>query len=434
MGPAVAGKAVASDVRGGGNSGQRRSRGRRRRRAAAAVSAGQPPAGPSPTRDAAVDLTPLPQDCDLFVGRWVEENASAPSYTDAICSFISAHQNCRANGRPDRGYERWRWRPSRCELPRFDGRRFLAAMVGRSILFVGDSVARKHMESLLCLLSQVEQPINWGNRKYQRYLFRSTRTFVLRVWSSWLVHEQIDSLEGTPESLVKLHLDRVDERFADLLPQVAVTVLCSGHWWVKPAAFVRNGTVVGAVGWRPPADSTLAAPGRLALSNTEAFSEALATALGAALGAPGYAGLTVLRTFSPDHYEGGEWNTGGACASRTAPLAPDERWPNTFTDDMRARQLAAAVRASEMALGGGGGSRLAVMDVTPSSEGRADGHPGPYRSADPAAKAAAKAAAEAGKPLPQDCLHWCMPGRIDTWNEFLLEMVLRDVAVTSSTA
>ncbi|GKB94891.1 enoyl-[acyl-carrier-protein] reductase [NADH], chloroplastic-like protein [Tanacetum coccineum] len=54
---------------------------------------------------------------------------------------------------------------------------------------------------------------------------------------------------------------------------------------------------------------------------------------------------------------------------------------------------------------------------------RHDGHPGPYRNLDP--KKITKRSAD-GRPPPQDCLHWCMPGPVDTWNEFLMETIRRD--------
>ena len=101
------------------------------------------------TRRAAV-----PADCDLYHGRWVPDPLP-PLYTNATCRGISQHQNCQGNGRPDSGYERWQWKPNGCDLPRFDAREFARLMRRKSILFVGDSVARNQMESLVCLLSQV---------------------------------------------------------------------------------------------------------------------------------------------------------------------------------------------------------------------------------------------------------------------------------------
>jgi hypothetical protein len=69
--------------------------------------------------------------------------------------MIQEHQNCLKYGRPDLGFLKWRWRPSGCELPRFDPVQFLQFVRHRKLAFVGDSLARNHMQSLLCLLAQV---------------------------------------------------------------------------------------------------------------------------------------------------------------------------------------------------------------------------------------------------------------------------------------
>ncbi|KAK1297008.1 hypothetical protein QJS10_CPB15g00925 [Acorus calamus] len=62
------------------------------------------------------------------------------------------HQNCMKYGRPDTDY---RWKPDGCEMPVFNPGQFLALVQGRSMAFVGDSVSRNQMQSLMCLLSRV---------------------------------------------------------------------------------------------------------------------------------------------------------------------------------------------------------------------------------------------------------------------------------------
>ena len=78
-----------------------------------------------------------------------------PYYTNLTCPFIDDLQNCMKFGKPSLEFMRWRWQPDGCDLPRFDAARFLEAMRGRSMAFVGDSLARNHVKSLLCILSQV---------------------------------------------------------------------------------------------------------------------------------------------------------------------------------------------------------------------------------------------------------------------------------------
>lgn len=96
----------------------------------------------------------VPTKCDLFTGEWVP-NMEAPYYTNESCRVIQEHQNCMKYGRPDTDFMKWRWKPNGCELPVFNPDQFLDIVKGKSLAFVGDSVARNHMQSLICLLSQV---------------------------------------------------------------------------------------------------------------------------------------------------------------------------------------------------------------------------------------------------------------------------------------
>lgn len=60
--------------------------------------------------------------------------------------------------------------------------------------------------------------------------------------------------------------------------------------------------------------------------------------------------------------------------------------------------------------------RIEAVDVTKLSLLRPDGHPGPYLYPFPFAN---------GIPdrVQNDCVHWCLPGPIDTWNGILLDII-----------
>ncbi|KAL2501154.1 Uncharacterized protein Fot_35002 [Forsythia ovata] len=92
--------------------------------------------------------------CNVFVGNWVRD-PTGPFYTNATCSTIEDHQNCMRNGRPDTDYIYWRWKPRDCNVPKFDPKKFLNMMRGKSLAFIGDSIMRNHVQSLLCMLSQI---------------------------------------------------------------------------------------------------------------------------------------------------------------------------------------------------------------------------------------------------------------------------------------
>lgn len=59
----------------------------------------------------------LKNECDLFDGKWVRDN-SYPIYAAGTCPWIDEPFDCFLNGRPDNGYEKYRWQPKHCNVPR----------------------------------------------------------------------------------------------------------------------------------------------------------------------------------------------------------------------------------------------------------------------------------------------------------------------------
>lgn len=55
--------------------------------------------------------------CDLSTGKWVLDQ-SYPLY-DSNCPYLSTAVTCQRNGRPDSDYEKWRWKPQSCSIPRY---------------------------------------------------------------------------------------------------------------------------------------------------------------------------------------------------------------------------------------------------------------------------------------------------------------------------
>ncbi|KAK8258790.1 hypothetical protein V6Z12_D13G012500 [Gossypium hirsutum] len=101
-----------------------------------------------------------PTRSDFSVGKWVYDQ-SYPLY-DSNCPYLSTAVTCQRNGRPDSGYEKWKWKPNGCSLPRFDALKFLGKMRRKRIMLVGDSIMRNQWESLVCLVQGV---IPTGHKK-----------------------------------------------------------------------------------------------------------------------------------------------------------------------------------------------------------------------------------------------------------------------------
>ncbi|KAL2540096.1 Protein trichome birefringence-like 18 [Abeliophyllum distichum] len=367
----------------------------------------------SPTANNRSQSDVVDSGCDLYHGKWIYES-TGPLYSNNSCPIITQMQNCQGNGRPDKDYENWRWKPSQCDLPRFEAKKFLELMRGKTLAFVGDSVARNQMESMLCILWQVEVPKNRGNRRMQRYYFRSTSTMIVRIWSSWLVHQTSEPFDFAPAGVTKLHLDAPDEVFMKYIIDFDVIVLSSGHWFAKQSVYILNNEIVGGQLWWPDKSR------QKKIDNIEAFGISVETIVTALVTHRNYTGLTIVRSFSPDHYEGGAWNTGGSCIGKVKPALDSELVENGFTNIMHKKQVTGFNRAVKKKTNK---SKMKLMDITESFSYRHDGHPGPYRSPDP--NKITKRGPD-GRPPPQDCLHWCMPGPVDTWNELVCEVMRRE--------
>ena len=96
--------------------------------------------------------------CNLFNGQWIPY-PKGPYYTNESGCVIENGQNCFKFGRPDTDFLKWRWKPDECELPLFSAGQFLELVRGKSMAFVGDSLARNQVQSLACLLSSVSAPL-----------------------------------------------------------------------------------------------------------------------------------------------------------------------------------------------------------------------------------------------------------------------------------
>ena len=58
------------------------------------------------------------ESCDVYKGRWVYDEANAPLYKESACEFLTEQVTCMRNGRRDDDYQKWRWQPDGCDLPR----------------------------------------------------------------------------------------------------------------------------------------------------------------------------------------------------------------------------------------------------------------------------------------------------------------------------
>ncbi|RLN06958.1 protein trichome birefringence-like 21 [Panicum miliaceum] len=341
---------------------------------------------PHINRVAASSSSPSPS----LPSRANSSSSSAPPATTAeSCDLTRGQWNCMKFGKPSLEFMRWRWRPDGCDLPRFDAARFLEAMRGKYMAFIGDSLARNHLKSLLCLLSKVAQPvevrmspeIDVTGRAVRRDYHYGDHGFTISLfWSPFLVKaNQSNATLGQWD----LHLDTGDDRWAAHIADFDYIVLSGTNWFLRPSLPVPR-----------------------------AVRAAFRTALGAIAAREGFRGKAVLRTVTPAHFENGEWNTGGDCV-RTSPFRRGSRALGAVEAEYRGAQVD-ALRETEAAARRNG-AELLLLDITEAMDLRPDGHPSRYGHS-PGGSVEGS--------FVVDCLHWCLPGPIDLWSELLLQLLI----------
>ncbi|KAG6513314.1 protein ALTERED XYLOGLUCAN 4-like [Zingiber officinale] len=352
--------------------------------------------------------------CNFSDGQWVS-HSGGPLYSGTACKTIKKGQNCMEHGRPDAGYLHWRWQPRRCSLPPFDPAAFLDLIADKHLAFVGDSMARNQLESLLCLLAVAEEPDlvyrDGEENKFRRWVFRRRNATVSIFWSPFLV-KGVEKDEPAGRKHNTLFLETADDRWAADLEGIDVVLFSAGHWYLLPAIYHEHGVVLGC---HACLDFNLTEIGFF-----DVFRKAVRTALGEVSRRQNSSGekLVLVTTFSPAHFEG-EWDKAGACP-RKEPYREGEKEMG-YTDALMRRIAVEEVAASAAAADsrGGGKVKMEALDVTEMALLRPDGHPGPYMHPHPFA------GGEVRDRVQNDCVHWCLPGPIDSWNEMLLQVIRR---------
>ncbi|XP_027362809.1 protein ALTERED XYLOGLUCAN 4-like [Abrus precatorius] len=345
--------------------------------------------------------------CDYFNGKWISDKRG-PLYNGSTCGMIKEGQNCIINGRLDSGYLYWRWKPSHCHLPRFEPNTFLQLIKNKHVAFIGDSLARNQIESLLCLLATVSMPKRVHHKGSNKWHFASHNASLSFYWSPFLVQGvQRQSKSKGPHYNI-MHLDHVHEKWARDMDQIDIIVLSFGNWLLIPSVYYEDDQVLGCLNCQGLNYTEIGFYGPLR--------KALRTTLNSIIErkvAKGKGVYVIVRTFSPSHFKG-DWDAGGTC-SKTKPYRQREMEIGEVDAEIRKIEIEEVKRAK--AKGNKfEGFRLEALDVTKLAFLRPDGHPGAYMKPFPFVNGLPKH-------VQNDCVHWCLPGPIDSWNEIFLKII-----------
>ncbi|KAK9741359.1 hypothetical protein RND81_03G099700 [Saponaria officinalis] len=344
--------------------------------------------------------------CELYKGKWVP-NLEETQYTAKSCKTIPDSKDCFKNGRKDVDFLNWKWKPNECELPSFNPKKFLEIVSGKIMGFIGDSVARNHMDSLLCLLSQAEIPTDVykdSEDRFRTWHFPSSNFTLMIFWSKFLVQSEERMFNNSGTGSFDLHLDKVDEKWASNLPKLDYVIISTAHWFFRQNYLYKHGKLTGCVYCNEPNVPEVSLNQALRMSIRGALKH-INNCKNCKKGM-----LILVRTFSPAHFENGAWDTGGSC-NRTSPYTEINSKEKSFELELGELQVKEVKRARKE--GEPNGKKFRVLDVTRAMLMRADGHPGEYWG---------------NKWMKgyNDCVHWCLPGPIDAWNDFLLAVMEKE--------
>lgn len=244
--------------------------------------------------------------------------------------------------------------------------------------------------------------------KSRRWHFSSYNFTISVIWSPFLAKAAIfEDYDGVSTSEIKLYLDLLDKSWTDLYKNLDYIVFSSGKWFIKTAIYYENSEILGC--------HFCQGKNYTDLGFNFAYRKILKNLFNFIMNSD-HKGVMFYRTSTPDHFENGEWSRGGMC-KRKKPAKEGDFELKELNRILREIELdefeKEEAKASEK------GVKFKLLDVTPLSLLRPDGHPGPYRHYQPFAKSK-------NAKVQNDCLHWCLPGPIDYWNDLLMDMVVHD--------
>ncbi|XP_056164411.1 protein trichome berefringence-like 7 isoform X2 [Syzygium oleosum] len=328
--------------------------------------------------------------CNVFEGSWIPEE-SYPLYNASQCPFAERGFNCLANGRRDRGYTKWRWKPKHCDIPQFDVLAILEYLRGKRIVFVGDSLSRTQWESFICMLmtgvddKRSVYEIN-GNQitKQIRFLSVGFSSYNLRVdfyRSAFLVQPGPVPKRAPKRVKSTIRLDKLDDISKEWIDSDFL-IFNSGHWWTPTKLFEMG--CYFQHGGSLKLGMPIASAFKAALNTWASWVESNVN--------PNRTSV-FFRTFESSHWSGRRRNS---CKVTRRPSSKTNGRDKSSISDIIMKV------AKQMAF------PIHMLHVTPMGAFRSDAHVGTWSD----------------NPSVPDCSHWCLPGVPDMWNEILFSYML----------
>ncbi|KAI3427838.1 PMR5N domain-containing protein [Psidium guajava] len=338
--------------------------------------------------------------CDVFSGRWVRDESTRPSYEESECPYIQPQLTCQEHGRPDKDYQHWRWQPHSCSLPRFNATLMLETLRGKRMMYVGDSLNRGQYVSMICLLHSL---IPEGSKSMET--FDSLTVFTAKdynatiefYWAPFLLESNSDNAvihRVTDRLIRKGSINKHGKHWKG----VDILVFNTYLWWMSGVNMkILKGSFEDEfkdVVVRSTDDAY-----RMAMKSLVRWVEK---------NMDPEKTRVFFTSMSPTHGNSEEWGgePGGNCYNQTTPIEDPKYWGSDSRKSIM--QVISEVFSKSKV-------PITFLNITQLSNYRKDAHTMIYKK-----QWSRLTPEQIANPVSYaDCVHWCLPGLQDTWNELL---------------
>jgi hypothetical protein len=341
------------------------------------------------------------EECDVFSGRWVRDELTRPLYEESECPYIQPQLTCQEHGRPDKDYQYWRWQPHSCDLPRFNASLMLESLRGKRMMFVGDSLNRGQYVSMICLLHKLIPDNAKSMQTFESLTVFTAKEYNATIefyWAPFLLESNSDN------AVIHRVSDRVVRRgsinkHGRHWKGVDILVFNTYLWWMTG---LKMKILQGSF---DDEEKEI-----VELATEDAYGMAMKSMLRWVKKNMDPDKTRVFFTsMSPSHDKAVDWGgeQGGNCYNQTSMIDQDQ---NYWGSDCRKSIMEVIGQVFSK-------SKLSItfLNITQLSSYRRDAHTSIYKKQwNPLTPE------QIENPVSYaDCVHWCLPGLQDTWNELL---------------
>ncbi|KAF5467475.1 hypothetical protein F2P56_017296 [Juglans regia] len=338
--------------------------------------------------------------CDVFSGRWVWDESTRPLYQESECPYIQPQLTCQERGRPEKDYQHWRWQPHDCSLASFNATLMLETLRGKRMMFVGDSLNRGQYVSFVCLLHSIIPEDAKSMETFDSLTVFTAKDYNATIefyWAPFLLESNSDNavVHRISDRIVKKGSINKHGRH---WKGVDILVFNTYLWWMTG---LKMKILLGSF------DDEV--KDIVEVSTEDAYRMAMKSMLRWVRKNMNPKKTRVFFTsMSPSHAKSIDWGgePGLNCYNETT-LIED---PNYWGSDCRRSIMQVIGEVFDKSK-----FPITFLNITQLSSYRKDAHTSIYKK-----QWSPLTPEQLANPVSYaDCVHWCLPGLQDTWNELL---------------